>query len=122
MTSVSVWLTTRSRAPAGLLRSSSVVWAMMPLCTSATRPGWLAASLRAMAEMRVGVVHGRCAVRGPARKGGRAGGAVRCSAVLFQQFGRAGGAARSALQATLGRAVCATHPGWRRALPHPQES
>ena len=66
---------------------------------------WLAGGIaRAMAEMRVGVVHGRCTVRGPAGVGD-AGGAVQVlGGHLFQQFGHAGGAA-GALQAALGRAV-----------------
>jgi hypothetical protein len=50
---------------------SSSWFSMMPLCTSAMRPG--ARALRvgagAVAEVRVRVVHRRRAVRGPARVG-----------------------------------------------------
>jgi hypothetical protein len=72
---------------------------MMPLCTSATRPGaaWRVLA-GAVAEVRVRVVHGRRAVRGPARVGdaGAAGDAV--GGDLLHQFGDAVGAA-GALQA-----------------------
>jgi hypothetical protein len=70
---------------------------MMPLCTSAMRPG--RAALRvgagAVAEVRVRVVHRRRAVRGPARVGDAGEAFDLVVAHLRHQVGHARGAARA---------------------------